>query len=614
MLAYLVLAGNGGAPVDPDLIARFDQDDPPEAPFHPEERIVWRNHDGSIVFFGWQAFTEVAGIGSHWTVGERGLTAFTGHCWPKETGWDHGTDRSWAQQLRAWLGDEPNLPALRESLFGQFTILSLPARGTGWAMPDWISFDQLFVADLDGSTAVSNRAGFCARAATPCGTAPERSLTGIGWLICEGWMLDEETSYWEVDRPMAGSSVVIRPGQGARVIEPAHSPMLPPAPEDPAPAYEELLDEVDRDVRANLRAIAALPIDDRVLLLSAGKDSRTLTAMLIDEGLADRFRYETHGSPERPDAIGASAVAARFGLNWSLEDATDRAPEDELDILLLHTGLTEGMNSGWSTYKRPVFAPHAIVSGVGGEGIRWGPLSRTGIGASDVDEVLKRVWKFRPLDRMGVVRPDIRAYYQNAIREWAHRQADVGTPLVSIPNLYGEEFALHSRNGPDHSWSPRMRINPFITPSCQRANHRLPVDRRPNIRFQLDLMRRVAPELSKIPFPGWAWPEAAFAHLPDAEDYRRIEPISTPSPDGRTWRQKRYADYLPFIEEIVLDRDNPIHELLDYDRLVERLATGDRNAGRTRLVWGVLTAAVWMGRHESVIKLVRESRLVGSSQ
>ena len=34
------------------------------------------------------------------------------------------------------------------------------------------------------------------------------------------------------------------------------------------------------------------------------------------------------------------------------------------------------------------------------------------------------------------------------------------------------------------------------------------------------------------------------------------------------------------------------------DPRVERVATGDANAGRTRMIWGVLTAALWIGRHE----------------
>jgi hypothetical protein len=193
MLAYLILAGCDGRPIDPDLIAQLDQDDPPEVPFHPEERIIWRNRDGSVVFFGWQTFTEVAGIGSHWAVDEVGLTAFTGHCWPHSTGWAQRTGKSWAAQLRSHLRDTPDLQAARESFFGNFTIVSLPDTGVGWVVPDWANLDQLFFADRSSGSAVSNRAGLCARAVTTT-TIPPRSLTAAGWLISKGSIPDQESS------------------------------------------------------------------------------------------------------------------------------------------------------------------------------------------------------------------------------------------------------------------------------------------------------------------------------------------------------------------------------------------------------------------------------------
>jgi hypothetical protein len=156
------------------------------------------------------------------------------------------------------------------------------------------------------------------------------------------------------------------------------------------------------------------------------------------------------------------------------------------------------------------------------------------------------------------------------------------------------------------TWNPRWQSHLYSTPVCIRANHRLPLDQRPDPRFHLDLQRSCAPELSKMPFAGSPWSEDAYRHLPDSGDYRSIEAIVSRHPDGRTWRQKRYADYRPSIERIVLDRDNPLAQVLDYDRLRDRLATGDAHAGRTRHVWGVLTAAIWMGKHELPARITRE--------
>lgn len=606
MLAYLMLAGRDGAPVDEGLIQRFTEDASSKLPFHPDERIVWRNRDNSVVFFGWQAFAEVAGIGSHWAIDERGLTAFTGHCWPRATGWQHGTDRSWASQLRTWLQTAPPLPDGREALFGQFTLISLDERGSGWVVPDWAGAEQLFTAESDAVSACSNRASLCARAVAPAHATPQRSLVGAGWLVCEGWILDEESGYWEVTRPMAGSVGRIEPGRGARVTAPPRSPMLP-RPEDGTASYTEILAEAECDLRDTLRAIAALPVDDRILSLSGGKDSRTLAALILSEGLQDRFRFSTHGSPERADAIAAKAVAERFGLDWSLEDMTERTPEEELENVLLHTWLMEGTTSAWGTFARPEFSPNLTVTGVAGEGLRWGPIGSSGIGKTSVDDLIISMLKKAPIDPLRVLKPDARAYYLGFVSDQIHQWAEEGVPLVSIPCVYKQEPLLHGRNGPEYTWSPRMRINPYFAPSCLRSNHRLPVEQRPDFRFHIDLQRTCSTELSKLPFADSVWPEAAYRHLPDADDYRQVKPIFSRNADGRTWRQKRYPDYRCLLEPILLDRSNPVHELLDYDRLVDRFETGDANAGRTRMIWGVLTAAVWMGGLEQPVTFTRST-------
>ena len=60
MLAYLILSSRNRAPIDPELIRRFDRNDLPGMPIAPDERIVWRNQDETVVFIGWQALTSFA--------------------------------------------------------------------------------------------------------------------------------------------------------------------------------------------------------------------------------------------------------------------------------------------------------------------------------------------------------------------------------------------------------------------------------------------------------------------------------------------------------------------------------------------------------------------------
>ena len=229
----------------------------------------------------------------------------------------------------------------------------------------------------------------------------------------------------------------------------------------------------------------------------------------------------------------------------------------------------------------------------------------TGFGATDVDDMVTRLQRRRPLDPLGIVRPETRAYYQQVQRDRLRALATQDAAMVSISTIYYHEVLAQSRNGPDYAWSPRLRINPYLTPVCMRANHRLPPDQRPDIRFHVDLQRKCSIELSKLPFADSVWSEASIAHLPDADDYRKIAPVTSTSPDGRAWRVKRYPDYRPAIERYLLDPENPIAELLDHERLADRIATGDTHGGRTRLLWGALTAAIWMGGHEQLPRFTR---------
>jgi hypothetical protein len=605
MLAYLVLAGNDGAPVDEGLISRFDRDDLPDLPFEPAERIVWRNQDGGVVFIGWQAFTDFAGIGSHWVVDDRGLTAFSGHCWPRETGWDHRGGQSWATYLRAFLRDHEDLLDAREALYGQFTLIDLPSQGAGSIVPDFANVHQLFFARQDAFACISNRAGLCARAVTPPGTTPARSLSGAGWLISEGWMLDDETGYWDVERPPFGSHISIDPTAGAKVRRLPRSPLV--AQEStPFPAdYAVVLDEVERDLRSTMRAIAALPIADREFCLSGGKDSRMLLGVILSEGLEHRFHFVTQGPPERADVRSAQQIAARFGLDWRNEDLSDRTAEDEMDNVLRHTAMVEGLTSAWSASQTFTCSPGATIKGIVGESLRWGRVASCGIGARTERELLEQMQQKRVVDPLGVLRPEAREYYRNFLADWVHELAVGGQALESISAIYTHGLLGYTRNAPLCTWSPRLELSPFISPACARANHRLAADKRPDPRFPIDLLRRCSVELSKLPLAATPWTEQEIAHLPDAEDYRRVQPLLPVSSAASTWRVKRYGDYRPMVESYLLDPENPIHALVDAERLAGRIATGDAHPGRTRLIWGALTASVWMGRHERPTRIVR---------
>lgn len=601
MLAYLILTGHAGRPVSFDWVERFRSHVPDVVPFEPEDHLVWTSRDRTVVFIGWQAFTDLAGIGSHWAADDRGLTAFSGHCWPRDAGWDHRLGTTWAVRLRGYL-DKHSILDARETLYGHHTLIDLSNDGPGIVTPDFASMAPLFRAERDGVTAISNRAGLCAAAVTSPGTEPARSIVGAGWIICHTEMFfDGETGYWDVERIPLGAHVALSPSRGAIVIQAERCPL---GPMGDAATYDELLPLVETDLRQTVRAIASLPVATRTLALSGGIDSRLLTAAIISEGLHDRFRFVTTGSPQRSDVIVAQSIASRYGLDWSTDDRSHRPLATEHADILAHTWRTEGLMNGWNLASGATDTDGVIITGLAGEYLRWGRTSRAGLTLrteSELSNLLRRNIAFDPL---GIMQPGALAYYYDVVDQWAADLLARGERLQQIPSYFNQSGQSRHRFSIVQAWSTPMTLTPYFTPAIIRANQQLPLDRRPNHGFQIDLFRRFVPELAVMPFAARGWTPEAVAHLPDADAYLAIPPVVSAS-GGETWRLLRYADYRPMLDTYMLDRSNPIHELIRSDRLPHILETGNRHDGRVRRIWALLTAAIWMGHHETRSNIAR---------
>ena len=86
---------------------------------------------------------------------EEGLTAFTGHVWPRYSGWDWD-GAHWAQQLASYF-EHTDIPESSEDLYGIYTAVSLPADGTGYVVSDRFSLGILYIAETDDALLVMKR-------------------------------------------------------------------------------------------------------------------------------------------------------------------------------------------------------------------------------------------------------------------------------------------------------------------------------------------------------------------------------------------------------------------------------------------------------------------------
>ena len=320
--------------------------------------------------------------------------------------------------------------------------------------------------------------------------------------------------------------------------------------------------------------------------------------------MQDRFRFVTYGPLDRADPMVAREVTRRFGLDWTRIDRSDRPPAEERAEVLTHTSLAEGMANAWNPVGDTTWSGDLRITGMAGEYLRWGKTSRAGMALSSEAELIALLRRNIKFDPLGIVRPEVLEYYHQTVALWAADQLSRGESLQQVPSYFNQSGQARNRFAVVQAWSETMTLTPFITPVLVRAMQRLPLEQRPKDSFQIDLMLRSTPELARMPFASAGWSADAVAHLPDAADYLAIAPVQS-APEGKTWRVLRYADYRPMLDEFLLDRANPIHELIDSDRLERLLPTGGRHAGRTRRLWALLTAAVWMGRHEQHARIGR---------
>jgi hypothetical protein len=133
--------------------------------------------------------------------------------------------------------------------------------------------------------------------------------------------------------------------------------------------------------------------------------------------------------------------------------------------------------------------------------------------------------------------------------------------------------------------------------------------------LEFELMRLSCDELATMPFASGGWPEAAIAHLPDADRYRAAP--ATPKVDGRkppTQTANREAqdrtsdERLPVLraqlEEV--DAGNAIFDVIDRPALFRGLdGFGDLGYRARASVHSAVSAAMWMNGAEAAYK--RES-------
>jgi hypothetical protein len=596
--SFVVVAAKPGRRVPVHLSEYLGRPDVPELAFAPDDHLHWTTVGETAVFAAWQSSSEVVEIGSHWHLTDLGLTAFSGRLWPRERAFPSGT--SWAEGLASlWPVGCMGPPPLQ--LSGVFAAVSLSLDGRGSVVTDPLSVAVLYRSETDDCIAFASSPALAARAATGPSAQPDRDPLGAAWLPFLGWLVGDRTGFTAVRALPIGAHVQVDPAYGSRVVYANSTPWADGDGE--FGGRVELIDAVHADLTNSVRSIAQLPSRRKLADITGGRDSRLVLALIVQERLSDEFDFRTTGADFAPDAIVGREIAKLFHLSHeSVVPATMDAADFERR-LRAHAFHTSGMINAWD-FKGSITPGRAPrLSGLFGETLSTNfkeyPELRTN---GDLRSAFYRIAK---LDTGSILLPDVRQALTEDLDGELIERIDSGG---SAPQDHLDSFYIRNRL---RRWLGTMeeigesgRIFPLYSLTGVRAAFAMGPDARRAEELHFSIIRRACPELARLPLANRAWSEAVLSKASNGDECRTA-PITYSGPAAVQWQAQRLDDNGDLVRGYLLDEpSSPLFDIVDRRALVALLERGAPwSAQQARQIFGALTAAVWLGRHDSRSKI-----------
>ena len=180
----------------------------------------------------------------------------------------------------------------------------------------------------------------------------------------------------------------------------------------------------------------------------------------------------------------------------------------------------------------------------------------------------------------------------------------MGVSPPEVRSYLLREAKIRGAIGPARAVQANLWVSPFVTPIWFRASYQVPFDQRPGNRFHIDIIEQLCPGLLDIPLAGAVWSPQSYAHRPDSARFAALQALEGDGGDARNWRVVNWETYRPVLESRLLDRTNPIYQVLDYKR-VERALRQPPDPGRLRFLYSALTGALWLAHAEDRTRIAR---------
>ena len=301
----------------------------------------------------------------------------------------------------------------------------------------------------------------------------------------------------------------------------------------------------------------------------------------------------------------AAQIATDLGFRWELDDRRDRPAEQDLAMVATHSFLTESMLSGWNTTSLLHPRNDMTLTGVGGDYIGWRYESVEGIEATTREEAIAQFANRTDFDPYGLLHPEAKAWYLDGVTDWLDQRLERGLEPQLMRSLILRETKMRGGAGIAGAVEPRMRIDGFSSPIWFRASFQLPLKHRGGFRFHVDILQELCPRMLDYPLANTVWTPESYRHRPDADRFAAMEAVRGGGPASRHWRVVNWETYRPMLQAQLLDRTNPLYQVVDYTRMERMLNRKTIDAGHMRSLYSALTAAIWLGEREDRRRIAR---------
>jgi hypothetical protein len=522
--------------------------------------------------------------------------------------WAKGT--SWADQLARYWSTNPIVDT-QQALGGIYAAVSITAKGVGRIVTDPLSIAIVYRAEADDVVVYSTSPRLAARVAAAPGE-PARDPRGLAWLPFLGWMIGDRTGYLSTRVLPLGAYVEVAPAYGSRVRFWNPTPWASDLPSD----QSELVDLVHEDLSASVRSVAQIPGSQRLANITGGKDSRLVLALMLQEGVTDKFEFNTSGFEHSPDAVVARRIAERLQLTHTAPVPRPLPEEEFRRRLAIHVFQTSGMFNAWEFKGSLRASPALTVTGCVGEVLRthfhgYPPMSA-------IEDLRTQFYGRSGLRSSSIVRPDVCSELLGHLDAELVGRIDAGG---SAPQDLADSFYWRHRNrrwfGTYEDLGEAGRVHPLYSLAGLQAAFALGGEMRRHEFLHFAIMRRAYPDLAKLPFANEGWSDAITSGLPDADHYRggpvRYEGTG---PEPEEWKPQRLLDNLDVARELLLDEtSSALYDVVDRNAVQRVLANPERATPTIcRQLFGALTLAVWLGGYEAPQRIGDKPRPVHSQE